>query len=118
MRLILSLGLAAGAAVAIGLSSPASAQTSAAADHEDLRALGAQVQPERMRADIQTMVDFGTRHTMSETQSDTRGIGAARRWAERTFEGISRDCGGCLEIVTPSDPDRGRRCRRHPARYR
>ena len=59
MRLILSLGLAAGAAVAIGLSSPASAQTSAAADHEDLRALGAQVQPERMRADIQTMVVRG-----------------------------------------------------------
>jgi len=27
----------------------------------------------RIQSDIQTLVDFGTRHTLSETQSDTRG---------------------------------------------
>ncbi|MDV2687282.1 hypothetical protein RYX56_23325, partial [Alkalihalophilus lindianensis] len=43
------------------------------------------------------------RHTLSETASDTRGIGAARRWVEREFQTISRDCGGCLEVVLPSD---------------
>jgi len=32
---------------------------------------------ERIRNDIQTLVDFGTRHTLSETESDTRGIGHA-----------------------------------------
>jgi len=109
MRLIASLCLAAGAALSVGLAAPAAAQTSAAVDHAELRALGVLVQPERMRADIQTMVDFGTRHTMSETQSETRGIGAARRWAEREFESISAACGGCLEIVTPSDTVTGRR---------
>lgn len=48
------------------------------------------------------LVGFGTRNTLSETTSDTRGIGAARRWVKARFERISKDCGGCLEIVTPS----------------
>ncbi len=109
MRLIASLCLTVGAALSLGLATPASAQTSAAVDHAELRALGVLVQPERMRADIETMVGFGTRHTMSETESETRGIGAARRWAEREFESISANCGGCLEIVTPSDTVTGRR---------
>jgi len=81
----------------------AAAQTPAATEHPFLHELATQVRPERMREDIQIMVDFGTRHTLSETQSETRGIGAARRWAGRRFEAISADCGGCLEIVTPSD---------------
>ena len=80
-----------------------------AAEHPLLHQLAAEVRPERMRADIQTMVDFGTRHTLSETRSETRGIGAARRWVERGFEAISRDCGGCLAVVTPSDVVTGRR---------
>lgn len=81
----------------------ASAQTSAATEHPFLHELATQVRPERMREDIEIMVGFGTRHTLSETQSETRGIGAARHWAGRRFEAISADCGGCLEIVTPSD---------------
>ena len=40
---------------------------------------------------------------MSETESDTRGIGAARRWVKAEFESISRDCGGCLEVIEVSD---------------
>ncbi|WP_251370542.1 M28 family metallopeptidase [Novilysobacter luteus] len=59
--------------------------------------------PARIEADIRTLVGFGTRHTLSETASDTRGIGAARRWIKAEFERISKDCGGCLEVVTVSD---------------
>jgi Zn-dependent M28 family amino/carboxypeptidase len=62
-----------------------------------------------MRADIQAMVGFGTRHTMSDQVSETRGIGAARRWVEQEFRGISRDCGGCLEITLPEDTVTGAR---------
>ena len=58
---------------------------------------------ERIGSDIQTLVDFGTRHTLSETKSDTRGIGAARRWIKAEFEKISAQCGGCLEIIEVSD---------------
>ena len=62
-----------------------------------------QVQAERLRSDVQAMVDFGTRHTLSDTTSDTRGIGAARRWVHDTFESISEDCGGCLEVFYQKD---------------
>jgi hypothetical protein len=44
------------------------------------------------------LVDFGTRHSLSETESGTRGIGAARRWVRAEFEKISAACGGCLEV--------------------
>ncbi|GAB4536957.1 MAG: M20/M25/M40 family metallo-hydrolase [Parvularculaceae bacterium] len=61
------------------------------------------VSAERIEADITKLVSFGTRHTLSETESDTRGIGAARRWIFEEFERISRDCGGCLDVFYVSD---------------
>lgn len=62
-----------------------------------------QVSAERIERDIRTLADFGTRHTLSETESETRGIGAARRWVKAEFQAISRDCGGCLEVLVISD---------------
>lgn len=53
---------------------------------------------DRLEADIRQLAGFGTRHTLSDTVSDTRGIGAARRWIKAEFEQISKDCGGCLEV--------------------
>jgi Zn-dependent M28 family amino/carboxypeptidase len=97
--------------VLAGLLLSASAASAQAPVQEQalLHQLAGDIQPERMRADIQTLVNFGTRHTLSETQSDTRGIGAARRWAQAQFEAISRDCDGCLTVVTPSDTVTGPR---------
>ncbi len=88
---------------------PAARAQAPTAEQALLHELAGQVQAGRMRADIETMVGFGTRHTLSETESDTRGIGAARRWVQREFEAMSRDCGGCLTVVTPSDVVTGRR---------
>lgn len=56
------------------------------------------VQAARIQADVQTMVGFGTRHTLSDTTSDERGVGAARRWLKAEFERISAACGGCLDV--------------------
>ena len=56
------------------------------------------VNSDRIEKDIRKLVSFGTRHTMSETVSDSRGIGAARRWIYSEFERISKECGGCLEL--------------------
>ncbi|HEX6938407.1 MAG TPA: M28 family peptidase [Longimicrobiales bacterium] len=53
----------------------------------------------RIEHDIRKLVGFGTRHTLSDTLSDTRGIGAARRWIKAEFDRISAACGGCLEVV-------------------
>jgi Zn-dependent M28 family amino/carboxypeptidase len=53
---------------------------------------------ERVEADIRTLAGFGTRNTFSDTLSDTRGIGAARRWIKAELDNISAECGGCLEV--------------------
>ena len=65
--------------------------------------IAASISPERIEDDITTLVNFGTRHTLSETESDTRGIGAARRWIKSEFEEISAQCGGCLEVYFQSE---------------
>lgn len=87
----------------------AQAQTPALLEQPVLHHFAADVRQERMRADIEALVGFGTRHTLSETRSDTRGIGAARRWTERQFRAIGAECGGCLEIALPADTVTGRR---------
>ena len=56
------------------------------------------ISEDRLKDDIQALVNFGTRHTLSDTISETRGIGAARRWIKKEFELISNDCGECLEV--------------------
>ena len=92
-----------------------------------LRELVAAVSPDRIEADIRKLVSFGTRHTLSDTLSETRGIGAARRWIRAEFDRISEACGGCLEVSYVSgrwspgraripDEDGDRQRDRHPAR--
>ena len=55
----------------------------------------------RLRADVEALVGFGTRHTLSVQDDPARGIGAARTWGEAQFRAASEACGGCLEIVLP-----------------
>ncbi len=68
-----------------------------------LTQLQSDVSAARIEADIVRLVGFGTRHTLSDTRSQTRGIGAARRWIKAEFEAISAECGGCLEVIAVSD---------------
>jgi len=56
------------------------------------------ISADRIEKDIRTLAGFGTRHTMSDTTSDTRGIGAARRWIKKEMETISSACNNCLEV--------------------
>ena len=56
------------------------------------------VSADRIITDVETLANFGSRHTLSDTLSETRGIGAARRWIKKSFEQISADCGNCLEV--------------------
>jgi len=72
--------------------------TPAYQDQAQLHAIAKAVSPQRIEQDIRSLVGFGTRHTLSETQSDTQGIGAARRWIKSEFEDISKACGDCLEV--------------------
>ncbi|MCP4529449.1 MAG: M28 family peptidase [Aestuariibacter sp.] len=71
-------------------------------DQARLHDIAADVSAKRIEQDIRKLVGFGTRHTLSDTQSDTRGIGAARRWIKQEFEKISAACGNCLEVYYQS----------------
>lgn len=75
-----------------------------------LRDIAASTQAARVEGDIRRLVSFGTRHTLSDTVSRTRGIGAARRWLFDELTHISGQCGGCLQVmyvgdVVPGRPD-------------
>ena len=65
-----------------------------------------QVSAQRIQANIEKLVSFGTRLTLSAQDDQSiaggRGIGAAREWIKSEFESYSRDCGGCLEVKTDS----------------
>ncbi len=70
------------------------------------------ISSERIENDIRKLVGFGTRNTFSDTISETRGIGAARRWIKTEFDQVSKNCNNCLEVfyqkdfVTPEDGNR------------
>jgi hypothetical protein len=61
------------------------------------------VSSDRIEADITTLANFGTRNTFSDTISNTRGIGAARRWIKNEFEAISKTCNNCLNVFYQKD---------------
>jgi hypothetical protein len=63
-----------------------------------LAAAIADISAREIRATDSTLVSFGTRHTMSDTLSSTRGIGAARRYLLSKLQGYSQACGGCLRV--------------------
>lgn len=61
------------------------------------------VSAERLENDIRILAGFGTRNTFSDTVSDKRGIGAARRWIKQEFDNISKACNNCLEVFYQKD---------------
>ncbi|PCC74256.1 Peptidase family M28 [Nannocystis exedens] len=73
-----------GAAAASEKAAPGPASASGAAlpgpAPASVTKLLADIDPTRLRADVDRLAGFGTRHTLSDTASETRGIGAARRW--------------------------------------
>jgi hypothetical protein len=63
-----------------------------------------QISAAHVQADIEKLVSFRTRLTLSAQDSkaiaESHGIGAAREWIKSEFERYSHDCGGCLEVKT------------------
>jgi hypothetical protein len=70
---------------------------------QDIYQIIDKVSAEKIENSVQTLVDFGTRNTFSDTISDTRGIGAARRWIKSEFESISKDCNNCIDVFYQKD---------------
>ncbi|HEY5710595.1 MAG TPA: M20/M25/M40 family metallo-hydrolase [Allosphingosinicella sp.] len=93
----------------LATSAGAGARSVVPAPEPTLRALADQVSRDNLHATVERLVAFGTRHTLSVRDHPTRGIGAALNWTEAEFRRMSRDCGGCLQIVRPSDTVTNRR---------
>ncbi len=95
-----------------GMAVPAAAQSTAAPAAANTgvgNAAADAVSEASLRQIIDTLVAFGTRHTLSVQDHPTRGIGAARRWAESEFRRFGAACGNCLEIALPEDMVSGNR---------
>jgi hypothetical protein len=93
------------AATAAPLLAQRSATTSAVPDvtmglirDPALAAAIAEISAARIRETDSALVSFGTRHTMSDTVSNVRGTGAARRYLFAKLNGYSNACGGCLRV--------------------
>jgi hypothetical protein len=82
---------------------PAAGAVPAPGSDPRIHEIVAAASPTRVERDIRRLEAFGTRHTLADTLSQTRGIGAARRWIFAEFERISAACGGCLEVMYVSD---------------
>lgn len=80
------------------LAPTAAAAADSAAGSAQVEAIIAAISPERIEARIRKLASFHTRHTLSETASDTRGIGAARRWIKSELDACSQAAGGALQV--------------------
>lgn len=77
--------------------------------HPELVAIAKAVSAANLRANDAALVGFGTRNTVLQLDSKTRGIEAARQWAAHRFEQYSKACGGCIEVVVPAQVFKGPR---------
>ena len=58
-----------------------------------------EISAERIEKTIRKLVGFETRNTLSETESGTRGIGAARRWIKSELEACAKAGGGRMQVA-------------------
>jgi len=68
-------------------------------ENPQIAAVLSDVSAARIEATIRKLVSFGTRHTLSETESEMRGIGAARRWIKAELERYNTENGNRLEVA-------------------
>ena len=85
-------------------SEPSQTSVNAGTADSQIEAALKSVSAQRIQADIEKLVSFGTRLTLSAQDPASiaagQGIGAAREWIKSQFERYSKDCGGCLEVKT------------------
>jgi hypothetical protein len=89
----------------------------AAAVDPAIQAALAQISARQIRRDIEKLVRFNNRNTLSSMETNLpagQGINAAADWIEKEFVQYSADCGGCMEVKRdtftqdPEPPPQGR----------
>src|SRR6516165_215877 len=98
------IAIAFGAAAGLSAAGRCDAQSALIGSRKNatIEALLAEVSADRIEASIRTLAGFGTRHTLSDADHPTRGIGAARRWIRSELERYRRESGGRLLVEEDS----------------
>ena len=64
----------------------------------DVKVMLRNISAQRIEATVRKLASFGTRHTLSDTKSDERGIGAARRWIKAELDACAQQSNGRLRV--------------------
>ena len=75
----------------------------------DVAGVAGQLEGARMKQTVEKLVSFGTRHTLSDTTSATRGIGAARRWIFDELTRVAATSSGRMTVAYQSSMQQGPR---------
>jgi len=100
-RTLLLVSLCVWPLISSRLVAPTSAQQPqlSARPNPQIEKILADISPVSIEATVRKLVSFGTRHTLSDPENPTRGIGAARRWIKGEFDRYSRESGGRLVVT-------------------
>lgn len=101
-RFLMALPLAAGALTAFMRGAPVAPAGPAASPDPQIQQIVDGISAANIEADINKLVSFRTRHTLSDAASPTTGIGAARNWIKGEFDRFSRESGGRLQVASDS----------------
>ncbi len=66
------------------------------AEDPEIKKMITEIKVENLEATVRKLVSFGTRHTLSDTKSKTKGIGAAQQWVKSEFDKYALESGGRL----------------------
>jgi Zn-dependent M28 family amino/carboxypeptidase len=108
--------LSASAATAVVVAAPLAGEPASAAERapgpgqpatpqqpdRTLRDLLQQIDPARIEATVNRLVQFGTRHTLSTQDDPVRGIGAARDWIFAQLQQYAQASGGRMTVEKQS----------------
>ncbi len=67
-----------------------------------VEAILAEISTARIEASVRKLAGFGTRHTLSDPDNPTRGIGAARRWIKAELDSYAKESDGRLIVEEDS----------------
>lgn len=69
-----------------------------ATKNESVAKIVTEISASSIRTTVEKLASFGTRHSLSDTVSQTRGIGAARRWIKSQFDSYAKAGGGKMTV--------------------
>ncbi|MEO8239864.1 MAG: M28 family metallopeptidase [Flavobacterium sp.] len=69
------------------------------AEDPEIKKMIIEVKADNLEATVRKLVSFGTRHTLSDTKSKTKGIGAAQKWVKSEFDKYALESNGRLTSI-------------------